>query len=763
MELGEALNSNEVELHGNYMWHPATWIYAPKLKDLDKKTGYIRQAIDVLNELELPPLEKAHQIIEIPHFGRNIATGLVMVFHPTEFAIYNEQSEGALRKLGYDASTLEVFQESARELKEELGAEDFLELDWFLYLVNQGNFGLNLTKYWWVNQGNTYEQERDGAYLWAPKKTKDGKVLEHHKNLIHLQPGNVILHYAKGSLRAVSEVLETATEASRPAELPAEPWESEGYLVKAKYYELAETIPLESIPPKWRTVVKGPFTKQGAVKQGYLFSVPPTFVERLVERFPSQLPDFLVGGSGKRIVKIAPGEAASFWDECLEGDYICVGWDEVGDLRKYTSKKDFKASFREQYATRYNNQAHISRRANELWTLCELKPGDLIVANKGTSKVLAIGKVLDTGYEWRPDREEHKHTVDVSWDTSVAKDIPPQADWATAVIKDVPLSLYQVIAGKGSPFTKYVEPPFDQIYKAVLAQNMRITERDLRRYHLALKTRGFVILSGVSGTGKTWLTEVYAGALGAEYLLVPVAPNWTTNEDLLGYFNPIDKQYHDTDFSRFLRRVAQEHASAQAEARRPMPYHLVLDEMNLARVEYYFAKFLSAMEVRARNGTANIELGSGEEVVLPPNLYFTGTVNIDETTHGFADRVYDRAQLIEFGASREALWEHLGDVPYRDVLMDIWDAVHEAAPFAFRVLDEIKAYVDESKKFDVSWEEAVDEQLLQKVLPKMKGANLKVGEALEDLETLTENFPLSRAKVQGMRQGFLQHGFVSYF
>ncbi len=89
LELGEALNSNEVELHGNYMWHPATWIYAPKLKDLDKKTGYIRQAIDVLNELELPPLEKAHQIIEIPHFGRNIATGLVMVFHPTEFAIYS--------------------------------------------------------------------------------------------------------------------------------------------------------------------------------------------------------------------------------------------------------------------------------------------------------------------------------------------------------------------------------------------------------------------------------------------------------------------------------------------------------------------------------------------------------------------------------------------------------------------------------------------------------------------------------------------------
>jgi len=273
-----------------------------------------------------------------------------------------------------------------------------------------------------------------------------------------------------------------------------------------------------------------------------------------------------------------------------------------------------------------------------------------------------------------------------------------------------------------------------------------------------------VILSGVSGTGKTWLTEAYARGVGAEYLVVPVAPNWTTNEDLLGYFNPMDNQYHDTQFSRFLRSAAGEYERAQTEARNAKPYHLVLDEMNLARVEYYFAKFLSVMEIRARYGSAKIELGPGEQITLPPNLRFAGTVNIDETTHGFADKVYDRAQLIEIEISRESLWEHLGEAPYRDDLMEVWDVAYVVAPFAFRMLDEIAAYVGAAEELGVSWQEALDEQLLQKVLPKLKGADLRVGEALEWLVELTsEDFPLSNTKANEMLDEFRQHGFASYF
>lgn len=299
----------------------------------------------------------------------------------------------------------------------------------------------------------------------------------------------------------------------------------------------------------------------------------------------------------------------------------------------------------------------------------------------------------------------------------------------------------------------------------LLSQGIHLSDQTLRRYHLALKTKKFVIISGISGTGKTWLTQVYANAVEAKYLLVPVAPNWTTNEDLLGYFNPIDKKYHHTAFSRFLEKAAEEYKRAQSEYRTPLHYHIVLDEMNLARVEYYFAKFLSAMEVRMRGEIAEIELAPGKKVLLPPNLYFIGTVNMDETTHGFADKVYDRAQLIELEVSRQDLYEYLGEVEYRDILMQIWDKVHEVAPFAFRVLKDIKTYVEEAAKLNISWEEALDEQLLQKILPKLKGTDERLEQALDNFITIAEenNFLLSLEKAKKMLDKFNNHGFTSYF
>ncbi|MFP4121022.1 MAG: McrB family protein [Coleofasciculus sp.] len=311
----------------------------------------------------------------------------------------------------------------------------------------------------------------------------------------------------------------------------------------------------------------------------------------------------------------------------------------------------------------------------------------------------------------------------------------------------------------------YSEPLFTEICQSVRDQGLRISQSTLRRYHLALKSRKFVILSGISGTGKTWLTKAYANAVEAEYLLVPVAPNWMTNEDLLGYLSPLDNKYHDTDFSTFLEKAEEEYQQAQVEKRTPKPYHLVLDEMNLARVEYYFAKFLSVMEVRMREGVAQIKLAPDKQVLLTPNLYFIGTVNVDETTHSFADKVYDRAQLIELEAPRQDLYEHLGDVPYREILMKIWDEVHTIAPFAFRVLDEIKTYVEEAEALDVSWQDALDEQLLQKILPKFKGTDDRVGKALKAFVNIADEkgFTLSHEKATKMLETFNQHGFTSYF
>jgi len=308
------------------------------------------------------------------------------------------------------------------------------------------------------------------------------------------------------------------------------------------------------------------------------------------------------------------------------------------------------------------------------------------------------------------------------------------------------------------------EPSLATIWAALHDAGLTIDERTLRRYHLSLKTRGFVVLSGISGTGKTWLAEEYAKAVNARPLVVPVAPNWTTNEDLLGYLNPLSQTYHDTEFSTFLREAADEYADATRAGRTARPFHLILDEMNLARVEFYFAKFLSAMELRTRSEDAFIELAPNRRVALTPNLKFVGTVNVDETTHGFADKVYDRSQLLELTITRDAVVQHLGDRPFAPFLADVWSVMREVAPFAFRVLDEISAYVTEAEALGVSWEEALDEQLLQKVLPKVKGTDRRVGGALRDFIDLTaDRFPLSYEKAQTMFRTFEEHGFTSYF
>lgn len=602
---------------------------------------------------------------------------------------------------------------------------------------------------WWVNQGLSYREESSKGIVAAPTENKAGVTLQHHKNVSLLRQGDVIVHHAGGRVRAISVV------SGSPHIDPAS--DSDGrdrWIAKTEYYELGNPIEVREMEPDYRSTDAGPFDKYGGVKQVYLVPVSVDFSDWIQDAYRDRWPE------------------DSPWAPRQRNTWLFQANPSVWDLRGRLAEMD-EGEEDDFSVSRYKTEYTLGDRVL-LW-------------NSGPEAGLyAVGQISGELYERPTDEEDEdaEPVLAIPWMLTRELENPiPRSD---LIDHPVLKGLSVITAPQGSNFRVTDEqwtelrafldqaPPepklaaersLSEIGTFIANQGLIISDRTLRRFHVSIRTRGFVILSGISGTGKTWLSDAYAEAIGAEYLLVPVAPNWTTNEDLLGYLNPLDNAYHDTPFSEFLRGASQEYEQATKADRSPRKFILTLDEMNLARVEYYFAKFLSAMEVRARRGTAEIELAPDESVPLTPNLLFIGTVNVDETTHGFADKVFDRAQLIEMEAPKDAIADHIGSAAFRESLLDIYDAVEPAKPFAFRVVDDVKAYVGESDSLDVEWQEAVDEQILQKVLPKLTGADPAVRLSLDRiLELCEENgFDLTQAKAKKMLETFDRDGFTSYF
>lgn len=199
----------------------------------------------------------------------------------------------------------------------------------------------------------------------------------------------------------------------------------------------------------------------------------------------------------RRIFKIAPGENAKYWDDCLANGYICVGWDEVGSLLEYENKDAFKTRFTELFTAEYKgHRPQITRKANEVWTLVELEPGDIVIANQGLSNILAVGEVIEPGYQWMPERPNYKHTVSVKWDTSYEQEIAPQQQWVFTTVNSVQTELFQQIMNrKGGRRGEIAPETVDPLF-------LKIAD--------ALERKGQAILYGPPGTGKTYYARRFA-------------------------------------------------------------------------------------------------------------------------------------------------------------------------------------------------------------------------------------------------------------
>lgn len=218
-----------------------------------------------------------------------------------------------------------------------------------------------------------------------------------------------------------------------------------------------------------------------------------------------------------------------------------------------------------------------------------------------------------------------------------------------------PVEFHSVVSEMGGVKLKESEL-LDYIKRYIAAKGYYFDEETIYNYHICLKTRPFVILAGLSGTGKSKLSQLYAEAMGhtvqnKRYLRLAVRPSWNDDRYLLGYLNSITGEYITEPAVDFILK---------AEENREDLYFFCLDEMNLAHVEYYFSQFLSALEednssdrwipLMSERAQASLSVHTADRVLISPNLLFTGTINVDETTQPLSDKVIDRANTIEFFA-----------------------------------------------------------------------------------------------------------------
>ena len=251
--------------------------------------------------------------------------------------------------------------------------------------------------------------------------------------------------------------------------------------------------------------------------------------------------------------------------------------------------------------------------------------------------------------------------------------------------------------------TQYTAPEYDdqitlerfceQFRKFAASQLHLYYDLDMMRYFLAsLGTTRIIILQGISGTGKTSLPYAFGKFVQKDTTVVSVQPSWRERTELYGYFNEFTKRYSETEFLR---------AIYEANFYRD-PHIVILDEMNIARVDYYFAEMLSILEMpRQEEWKVDVVtavwdndpcLINGGNVQITNNVWFVGTINNDDSTFAVADKVYDRAIPIDLDSRADAFECELTPPVYvsTDRLIELFDEAKEMYPISQEMLDKLE-------------------------------------------------------------------------
>lgn len=338
---------------------------------------------------------------------------------------------------------------------------------------------------------------------------------------------------------------------------------------------------------------------------------------------------------------------------------------------------------------------------------------------------------------------------------------------------------------------------------------IRLPTRTLYAFHTALKNQDispFTVLAGISGTGKSLLPSVYARCMGMHFLNLPVQPSWNSPQDLFGFYNYMEHKYKATPLAQALLQFSPYD--------RPLEIHevfedqlllVLLDEMNLARIEYYFSELLSRLELRRSIDVSRpderikveipLEIPWGEagektEVRIYPgeNVLFSGTMNEDESTLSLSDKVLDRATVLRFGRPGRLLtkkpdtsqlesmpplalttWQQWCAIEDHTLQPEFEDYINErlskimaelGSPLGHRGAQSIAQYVMlYPDQHEMGMKHALSDQIEQKILPKVRGKEIGMIESpMRDLMTLVKDLddePLAAAIHRGLQD---EHG-----
>lgn len=331
-----------------------------------------------------------------------------------------------------------------------------------------------------------------------------------------------------------------------------------------------------------------------------------------------------------------------------------------------------------------------------------------------------------------------------------------------------------------APTAEEKEKAFIQLIRRVRQRGFLYDERDLYNFHISAKSSRLVILAGRSGTGKSGLVRLYGEALGltpSQVAFLPVRPSWMDDGDILGYLDRNRMLYFpsDTGLAELL---------VEASRHPEKMYIVCFDEMNLARAEYYFAQFISVLE-KKENPALQLYNPSLEERVynhsdyparipLMDNVLFMGTVNVDESTYHFSDKILDRANVITLHQRKFSDMARLtrrevapevevsadeyrqfrkdeGVVTLSDVELHLLDDLNAALDergtsggIGYRVVSDMSRYLANIPSGSpMNRKEALDMQIVQRVLTKVRGSREQIGylTSLNEENKLIGRFP----------------------